>query len=155
MAGSKKKIVKQEYSPNQGKNIGRNENPDQYYSDSPSWNFKSCDRTLWSLYADESRNIFWDEILPHLQSLETQKWSDILLKAKKQNHSIDVTSLNKLAVDRLEELMIEYDSIVSLRLQGKHRIYGYITKSVFNLLWIDLNHGDNSTCVCRSRKKHT
>lgn len=41
------------------------------------------------------REIFWDEILPHIQGWETQTWKEILPDAKKQNHSIDVTKLNK------------------------------------------------------------
>lgn len=153
MAVCKKKI-KQAKEP-KGNSIGQGGNPDQYYSQYPAWNFSSCDKENWSLYSDGVRKIFWDEILPHIQGWETQTWGDILINAKKQNHSINVGDLNKIASDRFVELYIEAESLISLRLTGTHRIYGYMNGSVFNILWIDLDHGNNATCVCRSYKKHT
>lgn len=90
-----------------------------------------------------------------MQALETQKWSDILLTSKKQNHSIELDKLNKVARDRLAEKMIEAEAIVSLRFTATHRLYGFMVGSVFNVLWYDDDHGDNKDCVCRSYKKHT
>ena len=78
-----------------------------------------------------------------------------MVNAKKQNHTIEVKKLNKMAINRLIELHVEAESLVSLRLTGTHRIYGHMTGAIFNILWVDLDHGDNSTCVCRSNKKHT
>lgn len=153
MADSKKK-VKQTKSPKENY-ISQGGNPEQYYLQNPSWNFSGCDKEEWSLLSDEVHTIFWNEILPHLQSWETQTWGNILLDAKKQNHSIEVSSLNKVAMNRLVKLYIEAESLISLRLAATHRIYGYIKGAVFNLLWIDLYHGDNAMCVCRSYKKHT
>ena len=66
--------------------------------------------------------------------------------------SNNVEALNKCARDRLAERMIEYEAIYSLRITGKHRLYGYIIGSTFNLLWFDDDHGDNDNCVCRSYK---
>ncbi len=153
MADSKKK-VKRIKEPI-GNHISQGGNPDQYYSKYPAWNFSSCDKEHWSIYSEEVHKIFWNEILPHLQAWERQTWSDILIKSKKQNHSINAKCLNKTASDRLENLYIEGDSLISLRLNGSHRIYGYMNREVFHILWIDLNHGDNPACVCRSNKKHT
>ena len=149
-----KKNVKQMKKP-MGNSIGQGGNPDQYYSQHPAWNFSSCDKENWSLSSVETRKIFWDELLPHFQGWETQTWGDILVDAKKQNHSIDIKNLNKAASDRLVKLYIEAESLISLRLTGTHRIYGYMKGHVFNILWVDLEHGDNETCVCRSQKKHT
>lgn len=153
MAVSKKK-VKQIKEP-KGNYIGQGGNPDQYYSRHPAWNFSSCDKENWSIYSEEIREVFWREILPHLQSWERQTWQEIFLDAKKSNHSIEVKKLNKIASDRLEQLYIEAEALLSLRLTGTHRIYGYMNGAVFNILWIDLMHGDNEQCVCRSHKKHT
>lgn len=153
MADSRKK-VKQLKEP-KGNSIGQGGNPDQYYSQHPAWNFSSCDNEKWSLNSEDVREVFWDEILPHLKGWETQTWQEILLNAKKQNHSINIDNLNKNALDRLIELYIEADALISLRLTGSHRIYGYIKGNAFQILWIDLKHGDNAECVCRSRKKHT
>ena len=152
---NKRKQVKQEQNPTEEKRVGQDENPDQYYSLNPSWNFKSCDTECWSLTDDIVKPYFWDEILPRLQGFESQKWSEILIKSKKKNHPIYVNKLNKVACNRLEKLMIECNSIISLSLNGTHRLYGYMSRSVFNLLWVDLDHGDNETCVCRSKKKNT
>lgn len=130
-------------------------NPDQYYQCYPSWNFSSCDKEKWSLWEDSVRDIFWDEILPRLQSLESQKWRDIFVRSAKQNHSNQTKKLNKVAIERLEELGIEQDSLLSLRITGTHRIYGFMQQAVFHILWVDLEHGDNAKCVYRSKKKHT
>lgn len=154
MADSKKKKAKHIKEP-LGNHIAQKENPEAYYSEKPSWNFSSCDMEKWSLYSPEVQQIFWDEILSHFRDWETQTWREILVSSKKQNHSIDTAKLNKAATDRLAKLYVEAESLVSLRLQGTHRIYGHMRGSVFNILWIDLNHGDNTTCVCRSHKKHT
>lgn len=131
------------------------EDPDKFYDDYPSWNFKLVDTEMWPFVEECAGIYFWSEILPRLQGLETQTWGEIFIRDKKFNHSESVNTLNKVAQQRLAERFIELDSIYSLRVTGTHRIYGYITKSVFNILWYDTDHGDNSTCVCRSEKKHT
>ena len=153
MAASKKK-VKVEKIP-KDRYIGQGGDPDQFYRQKPSWNFSSCDKEKWSINEEDVHKIFWNEILTHLQNLETQKWSEILVRGNKQNHNIDTNALNKGAIDRLEYLNIEAEDLISLRITGTHRIYGYNIGSVFNIVWVDLDHGDNSTCVCRSHKKHT
>lgn len=148
------KTVRQNYSPDQ-KLVVQTQHPEAYYDEKPSWNFNTCDKMRWAFTKDAVGDLFWQEILPHLQALESQKWQDILLTAKKQNHSIVMDELNKVARDRLDELKIEAESIISLRLTGTHRLYGYMVGSVFNILWFDQNHGDNKDCVCRSYLKHT
>lgn len=85
--------------------------------------------------------------------------ADSKKKVVKQEYSpsgkMVVQAENPDAQKRLAQRHIEQDSIISLRLSATHRIYGYITGAVFNILWYDGNHGDNATCVCRSRLKHT
>ena len=147
MADSDKK-VKRRFSP--AGNVPRSvQSPDTFNAAHPSWRFSLCDKACWGITADD----FINDILPKLKEWETQTWNEILVVSKKQNHSIDVEKLNKIAQNRLEELRIEAQSIVSLRLQGTHRLYGYRSESIFYILWYDKNHGDNETCVCRSRKK--
>jgi hypothetical protein len=99
--------------------------------------------------------MIWNEVFPRLKALESQTWNEILLRDKKQNHAINVDDLNKIAQDRLAELYIEAESLISLRVTGNHRLYGYMTGNVFNILWYDDEHGDNKDCVCRSHLKHT
>lgn len=154
MEDYKKKQVKQKTSP-KGKTINQGGNPENYYSLKSSWIFNSTDRAVWTFSKDNTGNLFWEEILPKLQGLESQTWGEILVNNKKENHSIEVNNLSKKARKRLTQCYIEAESIISLRLTGTHRLYGYISGNSFTILWFDKNHGDNDECVCRSHKKHT
>ncbi|MBR5565615.1 MAG: hypothetical protein IKW08_05545 [Roseburia sp.] len=155
MAGSKKnKQIKQKEIP-KGKCIAQGGNPEQYYIENPAWSFASADPDKWSFTQEHIGELVWTEIFPRLRALESQTWGEILVKDKKQNHSINVEDLNKIAQDRLATKYIEAESLISLRITGNHRLYGYMTGRVFNILWYDDDHGDNKTCVCRSYLKHT
>lgn len=90
-----------------------------------------------------------------MKALESQTWNEILVRDKKQNHAINVEALNRTAQVRLADRFIEAESLISLRVTGSHRLYGYMSGRVFNILWYDDDHGDNKTCVCRSYLKHT
>ena len=152
MAGSKRrdKVVRQEYDPGASRAINV-QDPETFNDATPSWRFNTCDQERWAL----TEAALWRDILPKLKGFETQTWNEILVSAKKQNHSITPSDLNKDAQKRLAEKHIEAESITSLRLGGKQRLYGYRVGSVFNVLWYDADHGDNDTCVCRSRLRHT
>ena len=146
------KRIRQREQP-KGKTINQGGDPEQYYEQHPAWTFGNADREKWSI--TQAGELFWTEILPRMRDLETQTWSEILINGKKQNHSIILDSLNKPAQDRLLELFMEAESIIALRINATHRLYGYMTGRVFNILWFDTDHGDNSECVCRSHLKHT
>lgn len=155
MAVSKrKKEIKQKEFPDE-KRIAQGGDPERYYSENPAWTFANADQEMWAFSQEHIEKVFWIEILPRLKALETETWGEILVRDKKQNHSLDLNDLNKAAQDRLASKYIEAESLISLRITGNHRLYGYMTGRVFNVLWYDDNHGDNSTCVCRSRLKHT
>ncbi|MGN0390374.1 MAG: hypothetical protein ACI4L2_06130 [Wujia sp.] len=155
MAASRnnKRIIQKEIP--KGKSIAQGGNPEQYYAENPAWCFSNTDQEMWSFTREHVGDLIWDEIFPRLKALETQTWKEILVTGNKQNHSINVEDLNKVAQDRLAQKYIEAESLISLRVTGNHRLYGYMTGRVFNILWYDDNHGDNHTCVCRSHKKHT
>jgi len=156
MADSKhtKGKIKQGGTPSKG--IRLIENPDSIMEDSPSWAFAACDMDgTWGFCKKRLEQEFWTKIFPKLRELETMTWGDILIKAKKQNHSIELGDLNKTARDRLVELRIEAESLFSLRLSGNIRLYGFMVGAVYNILWYDKDHGDNDSCVCRSKLKHT
>ena len=155
MAGSKrKKEVKQREVPS-GKHIAQGGDPERDYSEKPAWTFANSDQEMWAFSQERLGELFWTEILLRLKALETKTWSEILVHDKKQNHSLDLDKLNRVAQDRLASKYIEAESLISLRITGNHRLYGYMTGRVFNVLWYDDDHGDNSTCVCRSHLKHT
>lgn len=124
----------------------------------PSWAFRYADTEgAWKLLADDSSGEFITDVYPKLLSFETQTWNDILVGDKDHHHTIDVEKLNPCAIKRLEDK--GYDTqglqLVSLRLDGTHRLYGFRENGVFSVLWYDRDHGDNDTCVCRSKKRHT
>jgi hypothetical protein len=123
--------------------------------ENPAWSFADSDQDMWSFTQAHIGNLIWTEILPRLKALETQTWNEILVRDKKQNHSINAQDLNKVAQNRMADKYIEAESLISLRVTGNHRLYGYMIGRVFNILWYDDDHGDNSTCVCRSYLKHT
>lgn len=146
--------IKQGGTPSRGIRLG--ENPDSIMNDSPSWAFSACDiEGAWGFCKERLEKEFWETIFPKLREFETMTWGDILIKAKKQNHSIDLGGLNKVARARLEDLQIEAEALYSLRLSGNIRLYGFMVGSVYNILWYDKTHGDNDSCVCRSKLKHT
>jgi hypothetical protein len=75
-----------------------------------------------------------------LAHLETMTWSEILVKAKKQNHSIRTEDICSAAQQRLEALGLLLDDVVSLRLSGRERVYGYLDNGVLIVLWWDPLH---------------
>lgn len=155
MAGFKKdKHIRQKEVP-KGKSIEQGGNPERFYSQNPAWTFANLDQEMWPFTQEHIGDLIWNEIFPRLKALESQTWNEILVRNKKQNHSINVADLSKLAQDRLVDKFIEAESLISLRVTGNHRLYDYLSGRVFNILWYDDDHGDNKTCVCRSYLKHT
>ena len=148
------KKVKRKKDPHD-KFVAQEYNPEHYYTETPAWAFASADPLKWTFSKERIGDDFWQDILPKLKSFETHTWEEILVADKKQNHSIKANKLNKGARDRLAAQYIEMDSVISLRLTGAHRLYGYIVGRVFNIMWYDDDHGDNPTCVCRSYLKNT
>ena len=138
-----------------GKIIAQGGDPEQYYSQNPAWTFANADQEMWAFSQEHIGELIWSEILPRLKALETQTWGEILVRDKKQNHSLNLDDLNKVAQDILAARYIEAESLIFLRVTGNHRLYGYMSGRVFNILWYDDDHGDNNKCVCRSRLKHT
>lgn len=91
------------------------------------------------------------EIRSKLADFETMSWSDILLVAKKRNHSIPVMALISTAQKWLDLRKVFLDEIISLRLSGEERVWGYLAEGgVFVLLWWDPDHE-----ICPSFLKHT
>lgn len=131
------------------------EAPADFYKRKVSWGFSSCDEQNWPVIDPNNINFFLMEVLPHLKTLENLTWNAVFMGNPKGNHSIATEQLNKVARYRLDDLCIEAESVRVLHLTGNHCLYGITVNSVFYLLWYDRDHGDNSTCVCRSKKKHT
>jgi len=124
--------------------------PDSYYQKRPAWRISRmefCDPFGWHIL--DAKSI--DAIREKLANFETMTWKEILLDAKKQNHTVSVGDLIKEAQDRLLEIFSEQlDELTCLHLTGKERVWGKIDEGVMELLWWDPEHQ-----VCPSYKKHT
>jgi hypothetical protein len=91
------------------------------------------------------------EIQQKLASFEAMTWTEILVRAKKQNHSVRRQDLCKAAQDHLADIRLDdVDELISLRLSGKERVWGIRSHNVLTVLWWDPDHE-----VCPSLKKHT
>lgn len=78
-------------------------------------------------------------------------WNDIIVVAKKRNHTVPVSRVCKEARDHLSALNLsEIDEVVSLHLTGTERVWGYRQGAVLHVLWWDPDHQ-----ICPSLLKHT
>ena len=123
--------------------------PELYWRKHPSWRLSQaemCEPWGWHQLTQEQAAYVKDKLV----TFESRTWAEILIDAKKQNHHIDIDDLCKAAQDRLTELKILVDQVVSLRLSGEERVIGLLEGGVFSVLWWDPNHE-----VCPSKKKNT
>jgi hypothetical protein len=92
-----------------------------------------------------------DVIRSKLSNFESMTWAEILIKGKKQHHTVTVDQLCHEAQQRLESISCgDIDQLVSLHLNGVQRVWGILSEGVLNLLWWDPLH-----LVCPSLLKHT
>ena len=151
-------MTKQKKVPNINKKVSGKkepiirENPESYFSKNPSWRF-----SRWDSSFPHEMDLTEDlrSMLSKLQDYERMTWSEICKasggKRKGSNsHHIDVADLTKKAQDRLSELRIENSELFSLRLQGRHRVFGILEGGILTIIWNDLNHE-----VCESTKINT
>jgi hypothetical protein len=116
------------------------ENPQDYYNRNPAWRISKME--LASCYGWQ--NIDGEklkEIQTKLSNYESMTWREILVDSKKQNHTVPINDLSKLARERLTEMNLEdLDELTSLRLSGTERIWGKVNQGVMELLWWDPKH---------------
>jgi hypothetical protein len=93
----------------------------------------------------------WPYVQTKLSDFESMTWNQILIEGKKQHHSSEVYKLSKEAQKRLAEIQQDdVDSLISLSLAGKERVWGILEEGALKILWWDPNHK-----VYPSKKKHT
>jgi hypothetical protein len=88
------------------------------------------------------------DIVPKLHDFESMNWGDI--EGKTGSHFVKVSDLCNEARDRLTTMDEDADSLFSLRLTNKMRIWGIRDLAIFRLIWWDPEHS-----VCPSLKKNT
>ncbi|HEX4276442.1 MAG TPA: hypothetical protein VHZ74_13860 [Bryobacteraceae bacterium] len=113
--------------------------PSSYYDAHPAWRvirMEFCDPYGWH-QVDAETLLFIREKLGELEKLT---WKEVL-KPGSGSHPMPTKELCKEARDRLVELEIdEADNLVSIRLQQKMRVWGYMDQGILNLLWWDPEH---------------
>lgn len=82
-----------------------------------------------------------DEIREKLSQFEAKSWNDILVAEKHRNHTVSANEICKDARDRLAALRLDdIDQLISLRLTGAGRVWGFRIGLVLHLLWWDPDH---------------
>lgn len=118
--------------------------------ETPVWQFHRLDRVGHDdcrPWHEMSGSQLW-EIHQKLCSIESMTWQQI---DSAGSHYIEPTRVEAAARRRLERLgLLEDDTLYSLRLDGKHRIWGLRVGRVLKVLWWDPDH-----TVYPAPKKHT
>lgn len=130
-------------------------NANSFYDKKPTWRFSKVDKfhSKWKVNEGEFDSILFEK----LRSFENMKWKDILTDKSgrygTKNHFISPEYIHKDAQDRLASLQLEelaQDSLCSIALSGKIRLWGLLLDGVFNIIWLDNEHE-----ICPSKKRHT
>lgn len=91
-------------------------------------------------FTEDVQNIFISKIKPCLDGYATMKWEDV--KRRKSCHYFDVVDLEKDLQDRIFELF-RYsapETLFQIKLNSKHRIFGYVENGIFYILFNDPLH---------------
>ncbi|MDX0512717.1 hypothetical protein GOL41_26310 [Sinorhizobium medicae] len=113
-----------------------------------SWRFSHADKAgpfAWTCFEEAA---IMGDVLTHLTNVEGLSEKDLINGG---SHAIEVYKLSKPARDRLEELQHDdLDSLFSLRMTGKRRIFCIHHGTIMRVLWYDPEHQ-----VCPATLKHT
>lgn len=96
----------------------------------------------WHLNPKEAK-----DVLDVLANLSLSTWAEVKAqmvnsksKSHKKHHDQSVDSICKAARDRLDELQINVERVFRLRHGNMIRIWGYMDRAVFQIVWFDRNH---------------
>jgi len=114
------------------------------YSEKPKWCFCHLDFSgQWGWGNITSRDDLF-EIHQRVRDFETMTWGEIERKRTKkgtpQNHSLERYKICAEAQRRLSEIRLESDTLFSLHVNGRKRIWGIKEGSTFYFLWWDPEH---------------
>lgn len=114
----------------------------------PVWQLNTIDlEGPWG-WSELTRDVILREIIPKIKNFESMTWNEIL---NRNNHEISVSDLSREAQKRLASIRRDdIEALISLRFQGKARLWGIKISNICKILWWDPNHR-----VCPSNLKHT
>ncbi|WP_411572212.1 hypothetical protein ACK8HJ_21245 [Vreelandella titanicae] len=125
--------------------------PENHDKQKVSWQFSRADlhHDRWGWHLLEHEAFVQMFLSGSLCGIESQTWAE--LKSGKQHHSIEVGRLCRDAQRRLEALQLDdQDEVFSLRLSGRHRVFGIREGAALKILWNDPEHE-----ICPSTKRNT
>ncbi len=104
----------------------------------PSWLLQRMDLDgPWSWRRCAGEDLL--EVKSKLAGFETMTWGQILQGTG--SHAVSAEGICKEARDRLTKLRLDgVDTLVSLRLAGKQRVWGIRLEHRFQVMWWDPNH---------------
>lgn len=125
------------------------EDANSWYDRYPSWRFNRIDAEHYK-WSPISNGILNSDNLEKLKNYEKKTWSEILIRDNNRNHLVETCNFIKEARDRLEELHIHDEQLISLGLCSTYRVYGVAENGVMSIIWFDLEHE-----IYPVPKKHT
>ncbi|MDP8223216.1 MAG: hypothetical protein P9L99_07655 [Candidatus Lernaella stagnicola] len=151
------KKPKQRVKPLEKKTPQQSHNPDDFREKPFCWRVNKSYIDLDGPYGwkNVSTDALLFEVIKCLQDHEARQWKEVLndhdSKGHKKNHDMPVDKLVTLAQKRLQEInKEEEDSLFSLRVSGKQRLWGIRKSSTLYLLWWDPDHK-----VYSVKRRHT
>lgn len=128
---------------------------DSYYGQTPVWSFSRCDfdHEKWGIC---NHTDCVNDLLRRLNSFERSTWGDIFMdtagrRSNTKNHAIETSRIIKEAQQRLSDINLDdFDTLHSLTITGKQRLWGVMVSGVFCVVWLDRAHE-----ICPSCKRGT
>lgn len=156
----KKSVSKsQKAKATRGKEVPASESPESTDNQTICWQF--CKMDWDGPWGNTSlKKMTLDALLKKvLAQFDNMTWAEIFRasggrKNGNNNHPVRVQDLSKTARDRLEKISLsDQESLISLRVQSKIRIYGIRDRRAFQFLWYDPWHDDHAKAVYPSGQK--
>lgn len=144
--GKREKRAKYEQEPSGAKRAKVGIQVENALKMKPAWQLSQVDFEGPYGWGSVDRDTLLGEIHAKLANFETMTWDEILKasggrSSGNNSHEVEVDKLSSAAQQRLTELrQLDLDSLFSLRLSGKGRVWGVRDGRVLRVLWYDPDH---------------
>lgn len=117
------------------------QNDIDYFKLNPVFKFSNIDHNKWTLYDWNSSEI--RDLMDTFRKMEQSTWYDVLKHPG--------LNLKKIEYINYPAHISPDESIYEIRVCKVKRIFGFIDKNIFNLIWFDRNH---SVCPEGKNRKY-
>lgn len=164
MSNNRTPIAAEAVSANKKPKIAEDTN-ESIFGKSPAWRFSRADvdHPEWSIL-DSHEDVVKDpndpnealilhqfsqsidrSLLDSLKARESTTWGELLTQSGGRrkgtnSHNIPMNNMIKEAQERATEIGLVEDGLLSLRLDGTHRVFGIMDGGVLNIVWFDREH---------------